>query len=271
VASVPTVLAEPVRTRVVPLESLDVPPELSATDWLLSPTLPGNARRDANAVFNVLFPVPKLIPERPRARPMLFVGAFWSARANELLALPLKSSVWVVVVVAFVPVAVALPVLIDDVPSELFDTVPVLVAIERLPAPAAPEMATGSATARLNELLPMPRLPPLMALACPTFLTRDVDPMMAKPFLAASPVAVWLDCVDALTPPAVVLPVEMSARPFDRFTTFPSLVATEVLARPTSPASACWSPTAVLKELLPMASLLPVTALARPTLSVLFD
>src|SRR5256885_12176238 len=113
-------VASPVRIRVNPFESLEVPPVLVATDWLLLPTPPGKARRDARAVLSVLLPAPKLRPERPRARPTLFVGAFWSARANELLLPPLRSSDWVVVVVALVPVAVALPVSMVDVPSEWF-------------------------------------------------------------------------------------------------------------------------------------------------------
>src|SRR4029078_9147362 len=132
---VPVEVASPVNTWVVPLESLVVPPELSATERLLSPPLPGKARLDARAVLSVLLPAPKLRPERPRARPMLAVGAFWSAMANELLLPPLRSRTCVVVVAVFVPVALALPVSIVDVPSEWFEAVPVLTSLDIALAP----------------------------------------------------------------------------------------------------------------------------------------
>ena len=117
------------------------------------------------AVLPESLPVAVLLPESAVAVPVLATVAVWTGMTR-----PVGSMLWLIQVLESLPVAEALPVAMDAVPSEVLSALPKF-PITPTSTPEGGRLAVWDPVAVLPDSLPVPSLPPLLAVPSPLLAT----------------------------------------------------------------------------------------------------
>ncbi len=267
----PVAVASPESMVAWPSEELVADPSLLTTDSSLGGPAPETAPCTVFARLSDSLPTAVFLPVLAVAVPELETLPDWLTRTTPpRLPAAVTLAIWLTPVVERFPVALASPVLMLALPSDALVVSPSLPAPDPLPSPSA----SCEVLAVLSEALPVAVLPPVVAVAEPSFSTSAS--WLTITMLPRQPRSPHLSVVSTSTtcstvvverlPVAVASPVWMSAVPSELFVVSAVLLDAPVALSDEPEAAPVWSVAAVLSDSLPVPVLPPVDALAFPSL-----